>query len=123
MLTLPGMGVNRIPLWLTVLVVSRDIAIVLTVAVVNLAVARRTFRPSIFGKAATVVYLVTGVVALFANYLGQRWVLVQICVYVALALTIVSGIDYARRVARLLGAQAEEERPRDDVSPRGRQAS
>ncbi len=46
MLTVPGLGLAaRLPLWLTVLVLSRDIAIVLTVAVVNLAVARRTFRP------------------------------------------------------------------------------
>jgi cardiolipin synthase len=54
MLTLPGLGLTvRLPLWLTVLVLSRDIAIVLTVAVVNMAVARRTFRPSLLGKAAT----------------------------------------------------------------------
>ena len=57
MLTLPGLGlVARLPLWLTVLVLSRDIAIVLTVAIVNLAVARRTFRPSLLGKVATAVY-------------------------------------------------------------------
>ena len=38
-LTLPNIGlVNRIPLWLTVLVISRDVGIVLTVAIVNLAV-------------------------------------------------------------------------------------
>ncbi len=55
MLTLPGLGLaNRLPLWLTVLVISRDVAIVLTVAIVNLAVAPRTFRPSLAGKAATV---------------------------------------------------------------------
>ena len=47
MLTLPGIGLsNRLPLWFTVLVISRDVAIVLTVAVVNLAVGPRTFRPS-----------------------------------------------------------------------------
>ena len=54
MLTLPDIGsANRLPLWFTVLVISRDVAIVLTVAVVNLAVGPRTFRPSIFGKIAT----------------------------------------------------------------------
>ena len=38
-LTLPNIGlVNRIPLWLTVLIISRDVGIVLTVAIVNLAV-------------------------------------------------------------------------------------
>ena len=72
MLTMPGFGLaNRLPLWLTVLVLSRDIAIVLTVAIVNLAVRRRTFRPSMLGKVATVVFVLTGVVTLFANYRGR----------------------------------------------------
>ena len=57
-LTLPlPQLVHRIPLWLTVLVISRDIGIVLTVAIVNLAVGPRTFRPSIFGKAATATFI------------------------------------------------------------------
>ncbi len=71
-LTLPGLGsANRLPLWFTVLVISRDVAIVLTVAVVNLAVGPRTFRPSIFGKIATATYVITGVVALYFNYLER----------------------------------------------------
>ena len=73
MLTLPDIGsANRLPLWFTVLVISRDVAIVLTVAVVNLAVGPRTFRPSIFGKIATATYVCTGVVALYFNYLGRH---------------------------------------------------
>src|SRR5207249_11882442 len=53
MLTLPEIGrPNRLPLWFTVLVISRDVAIVATVAVVNLAIGPRTFRPSIYGKIA-----------------------------------------------------------------------
>ena len=72
MLTVPGLGMaERLPLWLTVLVLSRDIGIVLTVAIVNLAVSRRTFRPTLLGKAATAVYVLTGVVALYANYRGE----------------------------------------------------
>ena len=53
--------VQRVPLWLTVLVMSRDIGIVVTVAIVNLAVGPRTFPPSIFGKAATATFMLTGV--------------------------------------------------------------
>jgi cardiolipin synthase (CMP-forming) len=102
MLTLPGLGlVNRLPLWLTVLVISRDVAIVLTVAVVNLAVARRTFRPSVFGKAATVIYILTALCTLFADYLGQRWAAVTVFVYLSLAITLLSGFHYVVRVARL----------------------
>lgn len=100
-LTLPNTGLaNRLPVWLTVLVISRDIAIVLTVAIVNLAVARRTFRPSLLGKIATAIYLVTGVVTLFENYRGVRSDLVTVFVYVSLAATLLSSFDYLLRPVR-----------------------
>jgi len=107
MLTIPGLGfANQLPLWLTVLVLSRDIAIVLTVAVVNLAVRRRTFRPSLLGKLSTVVFVLTGVVTLYANYQGIRSPLVTAGIYMSLALTLASGAQYVVRVAREL-AHAE----------------
>ena len=68
-LTLPGLNLaNRLPVWLTVCIISRDIVIVLTVAIVNLAIGPRTFRPSIFGKIATATYIVTAVGAMLFNY-------------------------------------------------------
>ncbi len=95
MLTVPGLGMpQRLPLWLTVLVLSRDIVIVATVTVVNLAVARRTFRPSLLGKIATVVYVLTGLMALYANYLGRTLAIVDWFVYAALAITVVSSVHY-----------------------------
>ena len=101
MLTLPGLGlVNRLPLWLTVVVISRDVAIILTVAVFNLAVAKRTFRPSLLGKTTTAFYVVTGVVTLYANFEGEALAIVSICVYVSLGLTLVSGLQYAVRMTR-----------------------
>jgi cardiolipin synthase len=101
-LTLPGIGsANRLPVWFTVLVISRDVAIVLTVAVVNLAVGRRTFRPSMFGKIATATYIMTGVVALYYNYLGVTSTVVTVFVYGSLAITLLSAFDYAIHVLRL----------------------
>jgi cardiolipin synthase (CMP-forming) len=102
MLTLPDIGsANRLPLWFTVLVISRDVAIVLTVAVVNLAVGPRTFRPSIFGKIATATYILTGVVTLYYNYQGHPSVVVTVCIYAALAITLVSAADYGRQILKL----------------------
>ena len=102
MLTLPGIGEpNRLPLWFTVLVISRDVAIVATVAVVNLAVGPRTFRPSIYGKVATALYIVTGVVALYFNYLGEASRLVPVLLYASLAITFISAGHYAFQVARM----------------------
>jgi cardiolipin synthase len=101
-LTLPGIGlVNRLPVWFTVLAISRDVAIVLTVAVVNLAVGRRTFRPSIFGKIATATYVLTGVITLYFNYLGRRTSIVDGFVWAALAITLVSAFHYLLQVLRL----------------------
>ncbi|HEX5473025.1 MAG TPA: CDP-alcohol phosphatidyltransferase family protein [Vicinamibacterales bacterium] len=102
MLTLPDIGsANRLPLWFTVLVISRDVVIVLTVAVVNLAVGRRTFRPSIYGKIATATFVVTGVVTLYFNYLGYRSAVVPVFVYASLAITVVSAADYLVRVFQI----------------------
>jgi cardiolipin synthase len=108
MLTVPNLGMpQRLPLWLTVLVLSRDIAIVLTVTVVNLAVARRTFRPTFLGKSTTVVYVLTGVVALFANFRGGPMPIVTWFVYAALAFTLASSAQYAVQLARGFGGTTD----------------
>ena len=102
MLTLPAIGsANRLPLWFTVLVISRDVAIVLTVAVINLAVGRRTFRPSIFGKIATATYILTGVITLYFNYLERPSPTVGLFVYASLAITLVSAFHYLVQIVRL----------------------
>jgi cardiolipin synthase len=109
MLTLPGLNlVNRFPIWLTVLVISRDIAIVLTVAVVNLAVARRTFRPSLLGKAATVIYVFTCGLTLIANYLRVHSLIVTIAIWTSLAVTLASGFDYVFRVTLFRSADVTD---------------
>jgi cardiolipin synthase len=101
MLTVPGLGMpQRLPLWLTVLVLSRDIVIVATVTVVNLAVARRTFRPSMLGKLATMVYVLTGLIALYANYLGRRLPVVDWFVYASFAITVLSSVHYTIAIFR-----------------------
>jgi cardiolipin synthase len=101
-LTLPGIGLaNQLPIWFTILVISRDVAIVATVAVVNLAIGPRTFRPSIFGKIATATYIVTGVVTLYFNYLGQKTAIVGFFVYASLAITLISAFHYLIQVIRI----------------------
>jgi cardiolipin synthase len=102
MLTLPSIGsANRLPLWFTVLVISRDVAIVLTVAVINLAVGHRTFRPSIFGKIATGTYILTGVAALYFNYLNRPSPVVTAFVWASLVITLVSGIHYLAQILKI----------------------
>jgi cardiolipin synthase len=104
-LTLRNLGLaNPLPIWLTVLIISRDVVIVLTVAVVNLAVGPRTFRPSIYGKIATATYTVTAVVAMLFNYLGYPSPIVTAFVYASLTITIVSSLHYIWHASRIVNA-------------------
>jgi len=102
-LTIPGLGLaNRLPLWLTVLMISRDVVIVGTVAIINLAMGPRTFRPSVYGKIATATYILTAVVAMLFNYLGYHSPVVDIFVYASLLITLVSGLHYIWHTARAI---------------------
>lgn len=104
-LTIPSLGLaNTLPIWLTVLIISRDIVIVATVAIVNLAVGRRTFRPSIFGKIATATYMLTAIAAMFYNYRGYHSVVVDLFVYASLTITLISSFHYIRHAARIIEA-------------------
>jgi cardiolipin synthase (CMP-forming) len=106
-LALPGLNLaNPVPVWLTVCIISRDVVIILTVAVVNLAIGRRTFRPSIFGKIATGTYIGTAVAAMLFNYLGYHSVIVDIGVWVSLAITIVSSLHYIWHARRIIDGPA-----------------
>ena len=102
-LTLPNIGlVNRIPLWLTILVISRDVGIVSTVAIVNLAVGPKTFAPSPLGKAATAIFILACVVVMLFNYLGYHSRFVDAAIWISAVITLASGVDYVWRIAKII---------------------
>jgi len=102
-LTLPDISLtNHLPLWLTVLVISRDVVIVGVVAIVNLAVGPRTFKPSFLGKATTAVFIMTSVIIMYFNYRMETSVLVDAGIWISLGLTVVSSGDYFFRLRRLI---------------------
>jgi cardiolipin synthase len=102
-LTVPSIPLtNHLPLWLTISVISRDVVIIGVVAIVNLAVGPRTFRPSLLGKGATATFIVTSVVIMYFNYRAQRSILVDIGIWSSLALTLVSAADYFFRLRKLI---------------------
>ncbi len=71
-------------------------------AIVNLAVGPRTFRPSLLGKAATATFIVTSVVVLYFNYREEMSLLVDLGVWLSLALTLASAADYFFRLRKLI---------------------
>jgi cardiolipin synthase (CMP-forming) len=102
-LTVPAVPLtNHLPLWLTVSVISRDIVIIGVVAVVNLAVGPRTFRPSVWGKMATAAFILTSVIVMYFNYLGQQSIVVDIAIWVSFGLTAISAADYFLRLRLLI---------------------
>ncbi len=105
-LTLPGVPlVNHVPLWLTVLIISRDVVIVSVVAIVNLAIGHHTFSPSIWGKLATVSYIMLVVVVMYFNWQRESSLFVDAMVWLALALTLVSSAHYLVRVRKLVNGE------------------
>jgi cardiolipin synthase len=106
-LTLPSLPLaNHLPVWLTVLVISRDIVIVGVVAIVNLAVGPRTFRPSLWGKVTTATFILASVAVMYFNYRGETSVIVDLVVWASLALTVISSADYFLKLRRLINEPA-----------------
>lgn len=102
-LTLPQIELtNHVPIWLTVLVITRDIVIVGVVAIVNLAIGPRTFKPSLLGKLATGTFILANVVIMYFNWRRETSPLVEAAIWLALALTLASAGDYFFRLRRLI---------------------
>ncbi|HPS79740.1 MAG TPA: CDP-alcohol phosphatidyltransferase family protein [Thermoanaerobaculaceae bacterium] len=106
-LTWPQPGLVCIPLWLTVLALSRDFLIVLTALVLYLGADVRTFPPSIWAKSPTVIHIVTIALVLVANIWPVRELILLVCFYLALGLTLLSGVDYIRRASLLMEKHGE----------------
>jgi cardiolipin synthase len=98
-LSLPVPGAVTIPLWLTILALSRDILIVLVALLLYLGAGVRQFSPSLWGKLTTFIHIVTVAVVLLANVTPVPEPILVGCFYSALCLTVISGVDYIRRAA------------------------
>jgi cardiolipin synthase (CMP-forming) len=87
---------DALPWWITIVVISRDVAIVVTALVISLVSGYRPFTPTLLGKISTCTQLSTVLAALGAAagiaLISQR--LVQALVYATAALTAASGIHY-----------------------------
>jgi cardiolipin synthase (CMP-forming) len=93
-LTWGGPLATRIPAWLTVVILSRDAIIIMSVAVVNFTMGRRIFYPSVLGKLTTAAQIATAGVALLANTSGAGVALLHGLCVVTLALTVTSALHY-----------------------------
>lgn len=95
---------GRIRWWLTILVLSRDVLILTTAAVILLAVGYRRFPPTVFGKITTAVQilLVFTVLAVAVFEVPALEVLRQVLVWAVAGFTVFSGFHYSVVMARRL---------------------
>jgi cardiolipin synthase len=89
----PGLG-QPIPLWLTVVTLSRDAIILVSVTIVNLTLGRRVFYPSLLGKLCTGSQLLTVGVVLLLNALEAPFAPVRYLFVITLVLTVASAFHY-----------------------------
>jgi cardiolipin synthase (CMP-forming) len=88
-----------IPVWLTVIVLSRDAIILISVAVVNLTVGPRVFLPSWLGKASTALQLLTVAVVLLLNALDNPAPAISVLFQLTLVVTVASALHYVWRAS------------------------
>jgi len=92
----------EIPLWVTVLVIARDVLIVVVALIMYLAAGVRSFPPSVLSKVTTVFQVAAAVLVLVSGLLPDLDVVASTVLYVMTGLTVLSGLDYVRRSNRLV---------------------
>ncbi|MFH1778662.1 MAG: CDP-alcohol phosphatidyltransferase family protein [Candidatus Omnitrophota bacterium] len=86
----------RLPPWVSIIVVSRDVIIVLGAVVIFLMSGGIKISPSPLGKATTFFQMIT-IISVLLQYRHSNYIW-----NLAIAFTVLSGIDYIVRGARLL---------------------
>ncbi len=108
-LTIPSVPLAlHIPVWLTVLTISRDVLIAVSVLVIHMQTSHSRFPPSFLGKCTTAVQLLVVAVCMLANFdLRPAAAVFPLVVYATLALTVASGLHYASKSIRIIASYQE----------------
>jgi cardiolipin synthase (CMP-forming) len=105
-LTVPALPLAlHIPTWLTVLTISRDVFISVSVLVIYLQTHHTQFPPSKLGKCTTAFQLLTVGICLLANFEEEIALAVFPYVkYFTLAFTLASGLHYSYRSIKIIAS-------------------
>jgi cardiolipin synthase len=93
-------AVVKVPVWLAVMVISRDILLMVVGLLLILTSTKKRFPPTWLGKVATVTLIVTVLFVLCANVWEWPRPILMIGFGAAATATVLSGFDYVLRVAR-----------------------
>jgi cardiolipin synthase (CMP-forming) len=106
-----------IPLWVTILVIARDVLIVVAAFSLSMALGIKSFPPALISKLTTVMQVVAVVLVLVhLVWPGEPLRTVALtAIYLVAALTVASGLNYVRLVNRRLAEQRAGETTRPGV--------
>lgn len=90
----------KVPVWLAVGVLSRDLLLLVVSLLLILAIGKRNFPPSWAGKVTTVTQILTVLFVLCANVWNWPHPLLLLAFGATVTATVISGFDYVFRVAR-----------------------
>jgi cardiolipin synthase len=102
---------GALPWWLTIIVLSRDVGIIMAALVISLVAGYRPFHPSLLGKSSTAAQVAT----LFAAMCRRARVpyitadVVSFFIYLTAALTVASGVHYVFLLRQRLGRPEPED--------------
>jgi cardiolipin synthase (CMP-forming) len=109
---------DALPWWLTILVLSRDVGIIMTALLISLVVGYRPFRPTVLGKLST-VFQVAVVFAAVADQVHVPLVtgrVVEMLAYLVAGFTVASGVHYLMIVQHRYGRREPNVSPPDHSS-------
>lgn len=91
----------EIPVWVTVLVIARDVLMVAVALILYLAAGVKKFPPTVLGKINTVLQVAAVVLVLFSAILRQLEPVADWALMAVAALTVISGLNYVYRYSRM----------------------
>ena len=104
-LTIPSLNSPHvIPLWLTIVVIGRDLFIVSSAFALYKLRGQKTFPPSLFGKSSTVCQFMVLILVLFFNSFQVPFPYLRFLYSLTLALTLLSGVHYSYIGLRIISA-------------------
>ena len=100
-ITLAVLG--KIPIWLVIIVVSRDVILVLGSLVIHFTGRDFTIRPALVGKATTVLQFAVVAVTLVLIAYNIRQDYIEWLHWTTATLTVISGVHYVMQGMKIIG--------------------
>jgi len=94
---------GMLPVWLVIIVVSRDVILVLGSLVIYFLGHDLKVRPSILGKGTTALQLLVVMLSLVLKAFGKEMSWMQVLHWTMVVFTIASGVQYVARGIKIVG--------------------